>query len=835
MRRLLMYDRLGNPLGELPEADVFEAILRETINGEHSLEITTTHVLDKGIRLLYQDGRSKWREFVVAGIDAEHASGNRAIGTYYCVWSVQSDLQGVTVSVMPGVQADVTAATALDALLSTTARWSRGTVTQTTLAGASMYDRSAWEALSTLVEVWGGEVDATIQVGTQTGVTGRLVDLYAAQGNQTAMRRFDFGHDLKSVKRTFADNPLYCRISPRGAGEETDAGGYGRKITIESVNDGKDYLVYDPMVDAAKLPATGGTYEYPTLIVENSNCKTPADLLTWAQSVLAKYCTPEVTYDVDVLQAGIEGVDVSGVSLGDAVQVVDRKFSPDGLRVEGRVYSITTDLLNERDISIQIGAGNESVSSKFASVDKAIAVVNNDLTKMSTAQYIDDLVGRINAEINATGGYTYIVPGNGILTYDVAVADPLNPVEASQVVEIKGGSIRIANSKTAQGEWNWRTVFVSGHIAADLVTAANITTGFIGNVAGDNYWDLDGDSMHISGDLTLKSRHTIAEGSTTYVRAITKNGVVTVADFNDYYRLTGSTASVTNYCQGLLASLYNDAETTEYSEIMLLPSRYQTTSYWSSIACNQALHILGYYAGQTYTHLDLGYSTAGLYSESRSGSSDSTNSSVTVQAGGKAQVSGSPVKLYVMSSSSDVEIQFSGNTYNKYTFTSSQFNVGYSTSLTAKLQVYGNQTVTGTKSRLVDTEYYNDRLLYAYEMPSPMFGDIGSGTIGDDGLCYVEIDDIFSETARADIAYQVFLQKCGDGDLYVESKSSTHFVVRGTPGLNFDWEIKCKQRDYEALRMEQPDLDPADMHGVEIDDGAFDYLDYVTEIENAYS
>ena len=126
MRRLLLYDRGGNPLGELAEADVFEATLREEINGEHSLEITTTQVLEKGSRLLYQDGKSKWREFSVAGIDAEHASGNRAIGTYYCVWSVQEDLQGVTVSVMPGVQSPVTAGAALTSLLSTTNRWNKG-------------------------------------------------------------------------------------------------------------------------------------------------------------------------------------------------------------------------------------------------------------------------------------------------------------------------------------------------------------------------------------------------------------------------------------------------------------------------------------------------------------------------------------------------------------------------------------------------------------------------------------------------------------------------------------------------------------------------------------
>ena len=502
MRRLMLYDRLGNSLGELSENDVFEAVLREEINGEHSLTITTTQVLEKGIRLLYQDGRGKWREFAVAGVDAEHASGDRVIGTYYCVWSVQEDLQGVTVSVMPGVRNPVAAGTALTSLLSSQSRWGRGTVTNTATGGASMYDRSAWEALSVLVEVWGGEVDATITIGTQSGVTGRAVDLYAKQGNQTALRRFDFAHDLQSVKRTLPDTPFYCRISPRGAGEETDAGGHGRKITIESVNSGKDYLEYSPMVDAAKLP-NGSGYIYPTLIVENSDCKTPTDLKTWAQSVLAEYCVPKVTYEIDVLQAGVEGVDFTGVSLGDAVQVVDRKFSHEGIRIEGRVRSITTDLLNEHDISIVIGDAVESVSSKFAKVDKSLSTIGNDITVMSTAEYINNLLDRINAEINATGGYTYITEGQGIRTYDVAVSDPLVGAEASKVVEIKGGSIRIADSKTAQGEWEWRSVFTSGHIAADMVTTANITAGYIGSADSGNYWNLDTGAFRLTSAATV--------------------------------------------------------------------------------------------------------------------------------------------------------------------------------------------------------------------------------------------------------------------------------------------------------------------------------------------
>lgn len=503
MRRVLIYDRFDAQVCELSENDVFELTRHEVVNGAHELTITTTQVLEKGYRVLMEDDRGYWHEWCVSGIDEQHANGLRPYGSYYCVWSLQPDLMGTRVSAMPGVQTPVTAAQALLSVLSGTSRWTRGTVTNTNTGGASMYDTDGWSAMSTLVANWGGEVDTTIGVSS-SGVVSRQVDLYAQQGEPTAKRRYDFGADLVSVRRTIADDPLYCRITPRGKGEETGEG-YGRKITIESVNDGKDYLENASMVDLAKLPDGNGGWEYPTLEVENQDCETPSELLVWAQSVLDAYTNPKVTYEVNVVQAAKEGIDLQGVSLGDEVQIVDGKFND--LRLTGRVMEITIDELAHTTTSLTIGTVTEGISSRFSDLYSGIKTAEKSVTalaqSLSTADYIESLLDRINAEINATGGYAYIVPGHGILTFDVAVADPLNPVEASRVVEIKGGTIRIANSKTAQGAWEWKTVFTSGHVAAELVTAAELVAGYIGSATSGTYWDLDNNLLNMGATTIL--------------------------------------------------------------------------------------------------------------------------------------------------------------------------------------------------------------------------------------------------------------------------------------------------------------------------------------------
>ena len=121
------------------------------------------------------------------------------------------------------------------------------------------------------------------------------------------------------------------------------------------------------------------------------------------------------------------------------------------------------------------------------------------------------------------------------------------------------------------------------------------------------------------------------------------------------------------------------------------------------------------------------------------------------------------------------------------------------------LTVLGNISASGTKNRIVKTESYQTRLQYCYETATPYFGDIGSGCTDETGKCYIDIDDIFSETVNTGVEYQVFLQKEGQGDIWVEEKTPTYFIVKGTENLKFSWEVKVIQKDYEFERLEKMD------------------------------
>lgn len=829
MTRIIVSDHAESFKFEIDPAQILDARVIEEVNGEHSLSIETLQALEKSDRLLLQDAMGHWHEYVVLGIEAEHTEGGVVAHSYYCVWSLQHDLSATFVNDLYGcgynpgrASTPQPARRALECALEGTTRWTIGTITQLTESSASFYRRSGWEGLQTVVERWGGEIDATITVSA-AGVVSRQVDLLEHQGATPATRRFDYGHDVTGIKRTVSDDVWPCRIVPLGKSEETEAGGYTRRPSIESVNGGVYWIEDASAVPLTRQPDGQGGWEYPTLIVKNDTYAEPADLKAWAIEHVSEYCRPIVSYEAKVSQFEQAGMGAHGVALGDEVVVVDRTFCDGGLRIEARVVKVEQSLLDPADIELTIGNARPTLADQLSGIAGEVAQlseqVSNGSAYQATASYLSDLLGRINDEANATGGYTYITEGNGIRTYDRAVSDPMVGAEATAVVEVKGGTVRIANSRTAGGDWDWRTVFTSGHIAAEVVTAANIIAGYIGSASSGNYWDLDG------GVLTV-SAGSIHGGTLVMGGANNVNGTIQVLDSsgNVVCLLDNNGADITGDL-----TLVTDGKTTGSKHYAHMGRfTYRDINGGSHTAPGFEIYTDGEkYSGHDLTgrfsvaHYPSGYASGQQYIDTDVAASGAVNLIGYSQANWPSSLSvGGGIHLRSHYSSGaeypsmgvDVSAATITGTYRNSvaaTYDSEFMRIEGDSSGHVKWTLRGSVSTNSLKSRRVETEDYDERLLYCYETPSPMFGDLGSGTIGGDGLCYVEVDDIFSETARTDIAYQVFLQPIGTAEARVLEKRPTHFVVGGTPGGAFDWELKAKQTGYEDVRLENYSLEEA--------------------------
>ena len=133
---------------------------------------------------------------------------------------------------------------------------------------------------------------------------------------------------------------------------------------------------------------------------------------------------------------------------------------------------------------------------------------------------------------------------------------------------------------------------------------------------------------------------------------------------------------------------------------------------------------------------------------------------------------------------------------------------GYGFTANNNIYAYGTIGCLGEKTRIIHTDDGRNIEMYAYETASPTFGDMGTGKLDEDGQCYVYLDDDFLLTVERDMKYIVMLTAKGAGELYVESTNEKdgYFVAKGTPKLEFYWEVKTRQKGSRDTRIEQSDI-----------------------------
>lgn len=111
--------------------------------------------------------------------------------------------------------------------------------------------------------------------------------------------------------------------------------------------------------------------------------------------------------------------------------------------------------------------------------------------------------------------------------------------------------------------------------------------------------------------------------------------------------------------------------------------------------------------------------------------------------------------------------------------------------------------VNGTKNRAILTKNHGVRCMNAVESPIAIFEDNGNGIINEKGYCYIFFDAILLETVNTKYDYFVQLTKRGKGDIWCSEKGESYFIVEGTEGLEFDWNVKIRQKDFETVNLNQ--------------------------------
>lgn len=499
--RYMIFDRWGNPLGDLPYA--IKAIRTRATDGTDTLDITTIGEINKDERIVFKDSMGRWAEYLCQSTQTARAAG-MPVTVAYCTGSI-AELSRTYIEDKRNRNANAKACLA-KALEGT--RWAVGTVETGTITGTadlSFYHCTVLEAIQKTADTYGLEVQTEYQPDpTGNRIGRRIIHLVEHRGSTNTTKRFEYGKDLTQIKRDIDAGDVITRLYGWGKGieqtnEEGEAtGGYGRKISFADVNNGKPYVQDDNALANWGIVGADGTKHHSEASVDFPDCEDPKELLNLTKAALKTRTTPTVSYTADVTALGQAGYDPEGTDVGDSVQIIDTSFATP-LRLEGRILQIEEDLAGSlADTKITLGNIRQTYTQRMAAQQQALdKLVSNSGAWNSaaggTGPYMKDLIDRINQIMNATGGYTYLKPGQGIYVYDKP--EDQTP---TQCIHIGGGYWRIADHKKPNGDWDFRALANGKGIFADTVF-----TGRLSDAAGLNYWDMD------TGEFSLSARSTI--------------------------------------------------------------------------------------------------------------------------------------------------------------------------------------------------------------------------------------------------------------------------------------------------------------------------------------
>lgn len=526
--RYMIFDRWGNPLGDLPY--VIKAIRTRATDGTDTLDITTIGEINKDERIAFKDSMGRWAEYLCQSTQTARAAG-MPVTVAYCTGSI-AELSRTYIEDKRNRAANAKACLA-KALEGT--RWAVGTVETGTLTGTadlSFYHCTVLDAVQKTADTYGLEVQTEVQPDpTGNRIGQRIIHLLEHRGSTNTTKRFEYGKDLTQIKRDIDSGDVITRLYGWGKGiEQTNdqgeaTGGYGRKISFADVNNGKPYIQDDNALANWGIVGADGTKHHSEASVDFPDCEDPKELLNLTKAALKTRTTPTVSYTADVTALGQAGYDPEGTDVGDSVQIIDTSFATP-LRLEGRILQIEEDLAGSlADTKITLGNIRQTYTQRLAAQQQALdKLVSNSGAWNSaaggTGPYMKDLIDRINQIMNATGGYTYLKPGQGIYVYDKP--EDQTP---TQCIHIGGGYWRIADHKKPNGDWDFRALANGKGVFADT-----LFTGRLSDAAGLNYWDMD------TGEFSLSARSTIGgktaqqyadgavSGAKTYAEAIMAYG-----------------------------------------------------------------------------------------------------------------------------------------------------------------------------------------------------------------------------------------------------------------------------------------------------------------------
>lgn len=386
-------------------------------------------------------------------------------------------------------------------------RWQLGTVNIQRRYTGNFYYVTRKEAISKLIEATQIEIKPRLEF-SRGKITGRYLDVFTRLGARNG-KVFVHGRDLLTVSEKKSQGAIYTAVVGRGKGEETDTGGYGRRISFKDVEWRRTsgQPVDKPVgQEYVEIPAMTKLYGFekgtkPRIkIVEFQDEADKEKLLRLSYEWLEKNSRMQVEYSAKVLNVG-------NLELGDTVGIFNPKL---GIKYETRVFKVKRNLVDNK--LTEFGIGDKVTTSPFSRTIELAKEMKN--FQDDTVYWLDKIRERLSDKLINEDGYNYDLKADNEYKVPAGYYSFDKPIDQNptKVVYMGAGKIAIANSKKPTGEWNWKTFLDGRGATLDLINTGVLRAGRIQSADGRSYWDLDTGEFHMEQSAINEAVKTVVNG-----------------------------------------------------------------------------------------------------------------------------------------------------------------------------------------------------------------------------------------------------------------------------------------------------------------------------------
>ena len=386
-------------------------------------------------------------------------------------------------------------------------RWQLGTVNIQRRYTGNFYYVTRKEAISKLIEATQIEIKPRLEF-SRGKITGRYLDVFTRLGARNG-KVFVHGRDLLTVSEKKSQGAIYTAVVGRGKGEETDTGGYGRRISFKDIEwrRSSGQPVDKPVgQEYVEIPAMTKLYGFekgtkPRIkIVEFQDETDKEKLLRLSYEWLEKNSRMQVEYSAKVLNVG-------NLELGDTVGIFNPKL---GIKYETRVFKVKRNLVDNK--LTEFGIGDKVTTSPFSRTIELAKEMKN--FQDDTVYWLDKIRERLSDKLINEDGYNYDLKADNEYKVPAGYYSFDKPIDQNptKVVYMGAGKIAIANSKKPTGEWNWKTFLDGTGATLDLINTGVLRAGRIQSADGSSYWDLDTGEFHMEQKAINEAVKTAVNG-----------------------------------------------------------------------------------------------------------------------------------------------------------------------------------------------------------------------------------------------------------------------------------------------------------------------------------